>query len=74
LLLIDERSGVRIAREQGFTVTGTLGVLVEADRAGIISIEEALRRLARTSFRRTSDLFAQARDLVRRFGKKAATE
>ena len=40
LLLIDERSGVRVARELGFTVTGTLGVLVEAARSDLTSIEE----------------------------------
>src|SRR5207302_2076665 len=71
LLLIDERLGVRIAREQGFTVTGTLGVLVEAARSDLISIEEALIRLARTSFRRTPDLFAQTRYLVRTSGKES---
>jgi predicted nucleic acid-binding protein len=49
LLLIDERTGVRVAREHGFTVTGTLGVLVEAARSGFISIEEALARLSKTS-------------------------
>jgi predicted nucleic acid-binding protein len=48
-----------------FTVTGTLGVLVEAARFNLISIEDALERLATTSFRRTPNLFAQTRELVR---------
>jgi len=65
LLLIDERTGVRIAREQGFTVTGTLGVLVEAARSDLISIEDALLLLATTNFRRTPNLFDQTRELVR---------
>ena len=69
LLLMDERFGVRLARQQGFTVTGTLGVLVEAARRGFISIDEALARLANTNFRRTPELFAQTQDLVRKSGK-----
>jgi len=66
LLLIDERSGALAARRQGFTVTGTLGVLVEAARLGLVSIEDALDRLGKTNFRRTPELFAQTRELVRR--------
>ena len=74
LLLMDERTGVRIAREQGFTVTGTLGVLVEAARSGLISIDEALARLAQTNFRGTPDLFVQAQELVRRSRNRATPE
>jgi predicted nucleic acid-binding protein len=70
LLLMDERFGVRVARQQGFTVTGTLGVLVEAARSGLISIDEALARLAKTNFRRTGELFAHARHLVDKSGKR----
>lgn len=65
LLLIDDRAGVQIARGQGFTVTGTLGVLVEAAASGLIEIEEALERLSRTKFRRTPDLFAHKVKLAR---------
>jgi predicted nucleic acid-binding protein len=58
----------RVARAQGFTVTGTLGILVEGARSGLISIDEALARLTQTNFRGTLDLFAQARELVRKAG------
>jgi predicted nucleic acid-binding protein len=69
LLLMDERFGVRVARQQGFAVTGTLGVLVEAAQSGLISLDEALTRLARTNFRRTPELFAQTKRLVDRSRK-----
>jgi predicted nucleic acid-binding protein len=65
LLLIDDRAGVQAARAQGFTVTGTLGVLVEAAAARLIEIEEALEKLGQTKFRRTPDLFAQTVKLAR---------
>ena len=51
VLLIDERAGATIARSQGFTVVGTLGVLDEAARHGLISLPEAIDHLKRTSFR-----------------------
>jgi predicted nucleic acid-binding protein len=66
LLLIDERAGASFARELGFAVTGTLGVLVEAARLGLISIYEAIERLSKTSFRSTPDLFTRVRELVRK--------
>lgn len=71
LLLIDERPGARVARGRGFTVTGTLGVLVEGARAGFVSIDEALARLANTNFRRTDELFEQTKQRARQPRKNA---
>jgi predicted nucleic acid-binding protein len=51
ILLIDERAGAAIARAEGFSVTGTLGVLDEAARNRLISLPNAIDRLKRTSFR-----------------------
>ena len=65
LLLIDERAGARVARGNGFAVTGTLGVLVEAARSGFVIIDEALARLATTNFRRTDELLEQTRQRAR---------
>ena len=44
LLLMDEKIGVRIAREQGLAVTGTLGVLLQAAGRGLVDVERALAR------------------------------
>ena len=65
LLLIDDRAGVQTARELGFTVTGTLGVLVEAAASGLIEIEKALEQLGETKFRKTPELFARTAQLAR---------
>lgn len=51
LLLMDEKLGVRIAREQGLAVTGTLGVLLQAARRGLVALEGALTDLQNTDFR-----------------------
>jgi len=72
LLLIDERAGARLARQEGFAVTGTLGVLVEAAKRGLISIDDTLTRLGKTNFRRTPSLFAEAKDLIARSGKRGS--
>ena len=51
LLLMDEKLGVRIAREQGLAVTGTLGVLLQAGSRGLVDVERALADLDATTFR-----------------------
>jgi len=51
LLLIDDRAGVEIAKKRGFSVTGTIGVLDLASRAGIVELREVFGRLQKTNFR-----------------------
>jgi predicted nucleic acid-binding protein len=60
-LPIDEKLGVRIAREQGLAVTGTLGVLVQAARRGLIDVEHALTDLQATDFRCSRRVVEEAR-------------
>lgn len=65
LLLMDDRLGVRIAREQGFAVSGTLGVLVQAATRRLIDIERALSALQTTDFRCSPSVLEEARSLVK---------
>lgn len=65
LLLIDDRVGVQVALERGLTVTGTLGVLVEAAQAGLTQIETVLRKLQETNFRATPGLYERALEMAR---------
>ena len=51
LLIMDERLGVRIAREEGLAVTGTLGVLLQAARRHLVDVEKVLADLQNTDFR-----------------------
>jgi predicted nucleic acid-binding protein len=51
LILIDDRTGVAVARRRGLTVTGTLGVLDLAARRGLIDLAATLARLKGTNFR-----------------------
>lgn len=48
---MDEKLGVRIAREHGLAVRGTLGVLLHAAKTGLIDIDTALAALRATDFR-----------------------
>jgi predicted nucleic acid-binding protein len=65
LLLMDEKLGVRLARQRGFAVTGTLGILVQAARRGAVDIDEAIARLGATNFRCRPELFEKARQRAR---------
>ena len=56
LILLDEKKGRQMARDLGFVVTGTLGVLDLAARRGLVDLVDALKRLERTTFRTTPRL------------------
>jgi predicted nucleic acid-binding protein len=51
LLLIDERAGAVVAQQRGLTVTGTLGVLDLAARAGYVDLKSVFGLLQKTNFR-----------------------
>jgi predicted nucleic acid-binding protein len=65
LLLMDEKLGVRIAREQGLAVTGTLGVLLQATKHGLVDMEQALTELQGTDFRCSRRVIEEVRRLAR---------
>lgn len=49
-LLIDEQAGRAEAERRHLVVTGTLGVLAEAHRAGLLEFETALEKLRNSNF------------------------
>ena len=51
LLLMDDRQGVRYARDQGFRVVGTLRVLQLAAQRDLLDLADAFERIGRTKFR-----------------------
>jgi predicted nucleic acid-binding protein len=60
-ILIDDLAGRTEAERRHLTVTGTLGVLVEAHIAGLLKFDEALEKLRSTNFRISADVERRAR-------------
>lgn len=61
-VLLDERAGRRAALEHGLTITGTLGVLEEAARRGLVDLAEVVAQLRRTNFRASPALWKRLAD------------
>lgn len=60
-LLIDERKGRHIARQRGLHIQGTLGMLVQARRAGVFdSLRQILDELETEGFRVSALLVTEA--------------
>jgi predicted nucleic acid-binding protein len=70
LLLMDDKLGVRLARRRGLKVIGTLGVLVQGAKQGLVDITAAVERLPTTDFRCTPQLFEQVKQ---RSGRNTGT-
>ena len=63
-LLIDDAAGRAEAERRSLLVTGTVGVLAAAHRAGLLDFEIAIGKLAQTTFYVSPQLLATARRLL----------
>jgi predicted nucleic acid-binding protein len=62
LVLMDDREGVRVARNKGFRVIGTLKVLDLGARRGLIDLVDAFERIKRTNFRYRQEIMDELLD------------
>jgi predicted nucleic acid-binding protein len=51
LLIIDERLGRKAASDRGIPIVGTIGILDDAARQGLIDLPNAIAQLQQTNFR-----------------------
>lgn len=59
LILLDDRAARKAAIRQGISVTGTLGVLGDAAKAGLTDLESAITALRQTNFRASESLLSE---------------
>ena len=65
LVLMDDREGVRVARNKGFRVIGTLRVLDLGARRGLLDLADAFERIKRTNFRYRQEIMDELLDQQR---------
>lgn len=57
LLLLDERLARQVATERNLSISGTLGLLNQADEQGLLDASQAVEHLQQTSFRAAPSLY-----------------
>ena len=68
ILVIDERKGRKVAQKLGITITGTIGILIQAHDEKIISTEEIkryLEQLRNSSIRLSDSLIQEALSMLK---------
>jgi predicted nucleic acid-binding protein len=71
-VLMDDRPGRLAAEARGLFVSGTLSVLLQASRTGLLDFEHTLDDLKRLGFRMSSEVVQAMRALARRPGGDAS--
>jgi predicted nucleic acid-binding protein len=62
---MDDREGVRVARNKRFRVIGTLRVLDVGARRGLLDLADAFERIKRTNFRYRQEIMDELLDQQR---------
>lgn len=67
VLLMDEHKGRQVAKKMGITITGTIGILIQAFDEGILSkedVEVCIERLKESNIRISEKLYQKLREHI----------